>query len=109
MTTGSDKKITYWSTFDAEAIRMLDGCEEGQINALAITREGEHFVSGGEDKVVRLWGYDEGFCYYEGIGHSGAITKLIISPDQKWIVSVGAEGAIFIWSTPQDVLNAKAN
>lgn len=81
LTTGSDKKITYWSTFDAEAIRMLDGCEEGQINALAITSEGEHFVSGGEDKVVRLWGYDEGFCYYEGIGHSGAITKLVISPD----------------------------
>jgi len=26
---------------------MLEGSEEGEINALAITREGEHFVSGG--------------------------------------------------------------
>jgi len=39
-------------------------------------REGEHFASGGEDKVVKLWGYDEGLCNYVGVGHSGAITKV---------------------------------
>ena len=38
MTTGSNKKITYWATFDGQAIRMLDGAEEGDINTLAITR-----------------------------------------------------------------------
>lgn len=48
---------------------------------MAITKEGEHFVSGGEDKFVKLWGYDEGMCVYNGIGHSGAITKITISPD----------------------------
>jgi len=29
---------------------MLDGSEEGEVNTLAITREGEHFISGGEDR-----------------------------------------------------------
>ncbi len=79
---------------------------EGEINALAITNEGEHFASGGEDRVVKVWGYDEGLCYYEGVGHSGTVTKIIISPNQKWIVSVGSEGAIFMWKTPHDVLFA---
>ena len=55
-------------------------------------REGEHFVSGGEDKMVKIWSYDEGLCYFVGAGHSGAITKITISPDQRTIVSVGAEG-----------------
>jgi hypothetical protein len=31
---------------------------------MAITKEGEHFVSGGEDKIVKLWGYDDGMCLY---------------------------------------------
>ena len=31
----------------------------------------------------------------------------MFSPDQKSIVSVGAEGAIFIWETPQEVRSAK--
>ena len=66
---------------------MLEGSDEGEINALAITkynkiikiivfREGEHFISGGEDKLVKLWGYDEGMLYFTGEGHSGSITKV---------------------------------
>lgn len=81
LTTGSNKKITYWATFDGQAIRMLDGAEEGDINTLCITKTGENFVSGGGDKIVKLWGYDDGMCYYNGVGHSGSIVKLAISPN----------------------------
>ena len=101
---------------------MLDGSDSGEINALAITKEGENFVSGGEDKLIKVWDYDEGICYYTGVGHSGHITKvtcfniysshflqIAIAPDQKTIVSVGTEGAIFIWHTPESVLKARAD
>lgn len=98
ITTGSDRKITYWDTFDGQAIRMLDGSEEGEVNALAINREGNHFASGGEDQIVKVWSYDEGIVLFEGIGHSSNILKITYSPDQKNLVSVGAEGAIFIWN-----------
>jgi WD40 repeat protein len=100
ITTGSDRKITYWDTFDGQAIRMLDGSEEGEVNALAINKEGSHFVSGGEDQVVKLWSYDEGVVLYEGIGHSSTILKVTYSPDQRNLISVGSEGAIFIWNLP---------
>jgi len=86
---------------------MLDGSETGEINALCITESGEHFVSGGADKRVKLWDYDEGICYYNGTGHSGDITKISLSPDQKTIVSVGSEGAVFMWHMPEKVLEAK--
>lgn len=86
---------------------MLDGSETGEINSLAITEAGEHYVSGGQDKRVKLWDYDEGICYYQGIGHSGDITKICISPDQKTIVSVGTEGAIFMWHMPEAVINSQ--
>lgn len=109
LTTGSNRKITYWDCFDGQAIRMLDGSETGEINALAITEAGEHFVSGGQDKRVKVWDYDEGIGYYTGIGHSGDICKICIAPDQKTIVSVGTEGAIFMWHMPEAVLNGKAD
>jgi len=109
LTTGSDRKITYWDCFDGQAIRMLDGSSTGEINALAILNEGEHYVSGGEDKVVKIWDYDEGIQYYKGIGHSGAISKIAISPNQQFIVTAGTEGAIFIWHMPKSVLASKAD
>lgn len=107
LTTGSDRKVTYWDCFDGQAIRMLDGSNSGEINALAITREGEHFISGGEDKIVKLWDYDEGISYYQGIGHSGGVTKIAVSPNQQFIITTGTEGAIFIWHMPPKVLAAK--
>lgn len=76
--------------------------------------------------MVKIWSYDEGLCYFIGAGHSGAITKITISPDQRTIVSVGAEGkwrnifkkilniiiyfigAIFLWKMPEEVVSAKA-
>ena len=53
---------------------------------------------------MKIWNYDEGVCYYEGEGHSGSITRIKLSPDQKTIISVGNEGAIFFWALPEDVL-----
>jgi len=26
--------------------------------------------------LVKLWGYDDGMCYYNGLGHSGSIVKV---------------------------------
>ena len=59
--------------------------------------DGDVIVSGAGDKLVKLWGYDEGLCYYVGTGHSGSITKVKVSPDMQYIISSGSEGAIFIW------------
>lgn len=109
ITTGSDRKITYWDTFDGQAIRMLDGSEDGEVNALAITEQGEHFASGGEDQVLRIWSYDEGNVIYTGVGHSSSITKLAFSPDQRTLVSVGAEGSVLMWSVPAEVYEARAD
>merc|ERR1719231_1658394 len=103
LTTGSDRKITYWDCFDGQAIRVLEGSEEGELCSLAISRSGSHLVSGGEDRLLKLWDYDEGLCKYVGIGHSGSIASTAIAPDQSTIVSVGADGAIFIWGVPEDV------
>ena len=38
LTTGSNRKITYWDCFDGQAIRMLDGSKDGEINAPEVGR-----------------------------------------------------------------------
>ena len=73
-----------------------------QCNTLDICADGRFFVSGGGDKTVKLWHYDEGSQYYEGQGHSGAIIKAVITPDEQRLVTVGGEGGIFIWKVPEE-------
>lgn len=104
LTTGSDRKVGYWDTFDGQAIRVLEGSEEGELSTLSISNNGSYFVSGGGERLVKLWDYDGGVCKYIGVGHSAAITSVAMSPDQTFIVSVGAEGAILVWTMPEDAL-----
>jgi WD40 repeat protein len=104
LTTGSDRKIAYWDTFDGQAIRMLEGSDEGELCTLSISKTGSHFVSGSDDRLLKLWDYDEGVCKYVGVGHSGQITSAVISPDQTFIVSAGTEGSILIWTMPAAVV-----
>ncbi len=71
-----------------------------QITSIDIERDGVYFASGGADRLVKVWLYDEGEPVAVGEGHSGAIQKVRISPDKRIVVSVGSEGAIFIWRFP---------
>jgi WD40 repeat protein len=73
-------QITFWDAYDCQAIRLIDGSLSSEMNCLDITPDGEGFVSGGVDREVKLWNYDEGHCYFVGLGHSGPITKVINPP-----------------------------
>jgi len=99
MTGGSDRKLTYWDATSASAIRIVEGSRD-EINALDISKDGNLFVSCGEDKRVKVWVYDEGREVFEGHGHSGGVKKVKISPDQRSLVSVDDEGGILVWSMP---------
>jgi WD40 repeat protein len=105
LTTGSDRKIGYWDTFDGQVIRALEGSESGEVSTLSISKSGSHYVSGGEERLLKLWDYDEGVCKYIGVGHSGSITCAAISPDQSYVVSAGSEGAVFIWTVPDEIVD----
>ena len=99
LTCGTNHKISYWDAYDGSAIRVIDG-GEAEMTTLDVEPEGTFFVSGSADKTVKAWHYDDGIAHAVGSGHSGTINGIKISPDQRSIVSVGSEGAIFIWSMP---------
>ncbi|NXI89744.1 CFA52 protein, partial [Psophia crepitans] len=100
ITSGTDGRIGYWEVFDGSAVREVEGSVAGSINGMDITSDGAHFVTGGDDHLVKLWDYNQGTVTHVGVGHSGHITRLKICPGKKYIVSVSADGAILIWNYP---------
>lgn len=100
ITAGTDRKIGYWETYDGSQIRQLDGTKSGSINGLDVSSDGLYFVTGGEDKLLKVWKYNEGEVTHIGIGHSGDIMRVKICPNQKHVVSVSADGAVLRWKFP---------
>lgn len=99
LTCGSNFKITYWDASDGQAIRVIDG-GDGPMTSVDIEENGEFFVSGSDDKILKVWHYDDGIPVAIGRGHSGKIKAVRISPDQRQIVSVGSTGEIIFWEMP---------
>jgi len=100
ITTGTDRKIAYWEVVDATEIRSLDGSQTNAITAMDISPDGNTFVTGGEDQLVKVWNYNGGVVTHMAAGHCDRITCIKISPDQRYIVSVSADGAILRWEFP---------
>jgi len=106
LTCGSNHKITYWDSNDGQAIRVIQG-GDGIMTSLDIDHDGEFFLSGSQDKEVKVWSYDEGLPVAIGRGHCGVIKAVKFSPDLKNVVSVGSTGEIIFWEMPKyDVLRS---
>jgi cilia- and flagella-associated protein 52 len=84
---------------DGQAIREIEGADDF-MNCIDIDARGEFYVTGSDDKNVKIWHYDEGLTVAKGMGHSGAITAVAMSPDQRTVVSAGRDGDLIFWRCP---------
>ncbi|KAK6624062.1 hypothetical protein RUM44_010920 [Polyplax serrata] len=100
LTTGTNRKIAYWETYDGSLIRDIEGSTAAGLNTLDISADGQYVVSGGNDQMVKLWKYQEGLTTHVGLGHAGIITAAKFSPDCNYLITVSADGGIFRWKNP---------
>lgn len=54
ITSGTDRKIGYWESDNGALIRELEGAKTEAVNAMDISYDGEYFVSGGDDKLLKV-------------------------------------------------------
>lgn len=89
-----DKKIIVWQHFE------LSGHSQA-VSALSISLDGQYLVSGsqkGADGEIFLWNLATKEIVQKFIGHCGAISSLVICPNNRFIVSASfADGDLKIW------------
>ncbi|KAL0278596.1 UNVERIFIED_CONTAM: hypothetical protein PYX00_000371 [Menopon gallinae] len=100
LTTGTNRKISYWEAYDGSLIREIEGSTAAGLNTIDVSPNGDVMVSGGNDQMVKLWTYQEGLPTHVGLGHAGIITCARFSPDSRFIVTVSADGGIYRWKNP---------
>jgi WD40 repeat protein len=79
-------------------IQSISPAHAGEATCLSISHDGTLFATGGTDERIKLWDFATGQCLADGIGHSGCVTSLAFSPDDRQLVSTGLDGGVFVWN-----------
>ena len=54
LTTGTDRRITYWEAEDANLVREIDGSKTATVNAVDVSPDRICMVSGGDDRLLKV-------------------------------------------------------
>lgn len=102
LTSGSDRMIGYFETYDVSLVREVEGSTKGCVNSVSMNTTGEYFVSVSNDQTVKLWNYQKGINLCCGTHHAAPVLSCAYSPDGKFFVTGSADGAIMVWDVPEE-------
>jgi WD40 repeat protein len=90
--------IKLWNLRTGDEVGALKGA--GGVDCVAFSNDGSQVISGGFDKLVKVWDVSKGNVAYTLKGHTGTVTSVAITDDGKRIVSASnLENTIRLWDT----------
>ena len=83
---------------DGTLVHTFTGHTSG-VRAVAVTRDGQHIISGSEDKLVKVWSVASKSLVSTCGGHTGMVSAVAAMPDGQRILSGGgySDGTVHVW------------
>ncbi|GAX80236.1 hypothetical protein CEUSTIGMA_g7674.t1 [Chlamydomonas eustigma] len=95
---GWDHKVLKWELATGAQVQdvKFEG-HQGWVTGIALTPDESRVVTCCWDKVVRVWGADDGRLKASLQGHSDSVECISVSPDGLYAASGGWDHALCIW------------
>ncbi|XP_076072405.1 protein qui-1-like [Mytilus galloprovincialis] len=76
-------------------LRTFSG-HKGPVNCIELTYNGQCFITGSDDKCIRIWNLSEGLCTHIIKEHHGPVTCLTLSQNDDHVMSGSYDGNVLI-------------
>ncbi|KAG0005043.1 WD repeat-containing protein 83 [Entomortierella chlamydospora] len=76
---------------------VISDATGSQINACQYNSTGEYILTGGVDRVIRLWNPTTRFCIKTYEAHGWEVLDLAVSPENGKFASCGGDKSVFLW------------
>jgi len=92
---GREGFVIEWNLTDWQACRRFD--HGAWVKDARYVLNGQYVCSGGTNSKAILWTRDTGNAVKTLSGHAGSVNALGSSPDNRWLLSGGADTTILVW------------
>mmetsp|Transcript_21963 Transcript_21963/g.62350 ORF Transcript_21963/g.62350 Transcript_21963/m.62350 type:complete len:624 (-) Transcript_21963:81-1952(-) len=95
-----DGKILFWDIDYPDPTGCMDSApgQPIRLRCCEVSPSGRYIAAGADDARLYIFDLAACVCIQECEGHSGGVTRVRWSPDQKQIVSSGKDGCVVIWN-----------
>lgn len=93
----STGEITIWNPATGQMLRRWAAHHDAPINALALTPDGEHFVTGGDDGQIIVWEIESGAQVRAFPGHDAPVSDLDLNRDGTILLSASLDHTVRRW------------
>eukprot|EP00172_Hildenbrandia_rubra_P000517 Plantae.Rhodophyta-Hildenbrandia_rubra.ctg12622.p1 GENE.Plantae.Rhodophyta-Hildenbrandia_rubra.ctg12622~~Plantae.Rhodophyta-Hildenbrandia_rubra.ctg12622.p1 ORF type:complete len:944 (-),score=142.09 Plantae.Rhodophyta-Hildenbrandia_rubra.ctg12622:380-3211(-) len=94
-----DHHVKVWNLSSPIPNFTLEGQDSAGVNCLDYYPGGDkpYLVTGGDDKLVRIWDYQTKTCLQALEGHTHNVSSVMFLPDRPLIVSGSEDGNVILW------------
>mmetsp|Transcript_20578 Transcript_20578/g.59601 ORF Transcript_20578/g.59601 Transcript_20578/m.59601 type:complete len:622 (-) Transcript_20578:77-1942(-) len=93
-----DGKILFWDVDYPNPTGCLEAPGPVRLRCCEVSPSGRYIAAGADDARLYIFDLAACSCIQECEGHSGGVSRVRWSPDQKQIVSAGKDGCVIIWN-----------
>mmetsp|Transcript_9656 Transcript_9656/g.18846 ORF Transcript_9656/g.18846 Transcript_9656/m.18846 type:complete len:608 (-) Transcript_9656:5793-7616(-) len=97
LTAGQERKLTLWDLNQASPLTSAD-VQNDEYFTCAVSHNEQFVATGGEQMKLRIWDLASMRVVSECTGHSGPISRVAWSYDDRQVISVGQDNCIFVWN-----------
>jgi eukaryotic-like serine/threonine-protein kinase len=98
--TCGDSDVYMWDIATGKKAKAFEGKGSYLVNSMSLSADGRRLLTGGEDKMLRLWDTATGKEIVSYPGHTMAILAVGISDDGRRALSGQQDGLIRYWGLP---------
>eukprot|EP00656_Telonema_subtile_P046391 TRINITY_DN5281_c0_g1_i5.p1 TRINITY_DN5281_c0_g1~~TRINITY_DN5281_c0_g1_i5.p1 ORF type:complete len:667 (-),score=143.97 TRINITY_DN5281_c0_g1_i5:182-2182(-) len=96
VTANQDKRLNVWSASSTKSVRTYRLRNSGEPYKVQLDPAGIFVATSSSDKLLRVYDFFSGECLAKAGGHSEQITRLRFTQDCRRLISVSADGCIFV-------------
>jgi len=92
-------ETTYLTNLESQQVYPLSRGDARRIWTVSGSSNGTHLVSGGEDRLVRVWRRDNADSFEEigNLLHGGRVWRARYSPNSRWICTGSDDNIVRVW------------